>query len=270
MGTSPSSTPSEAVQRRWAAASGAILLRSPDLDAAAAIVLRHLQGEIGLDDALQSVGVERAAVDMLRDLLPAEQSALENALSLGRAWVLGRQSIPAASGSWSPVVSGIGLDPRSFPRVTGETLIAMIGKATREILVATAYVDRGGITSLLPSLVSASRRGVAIIFAAVRKLERDDALAVLEGEFAARGLNGLTVERLETDDGFPHLKVLVVDGRAAYLGSANITRAGLTSNFEIGALVEGQSGVEAIRSFVLSLIRRRASESGGHDGGIPQ
>jgi phosphatidylserine/phosphatidylglycerophosphate/cardiolipin synthase-like enzyme len=197
---------------------------------------------------------------MLRDLLPVEEETLQSALALGRAWVLGRRSVPPADGSWAPVVSGIGLDPKSFPRVTGETLIAMIGKARREILITTAYVDGGAIASLLPSLEAAAHRGVSVVFAAVRTLERDNALALLETEFASKRLAGLTVKRLETVEGFPHLKVLVADGRSAYLGSANFTWAGMTTNFEIGALVEG-SAVEAIRSFVLSLIGRPVADA---------
>lgn len=261
MATSRSQERDAAIHRQWAAASGAVLLRCPDPDAAAAVVARHLQGEAELDQALRDAGVDRATLDMLRDLLPAEEAPLNTALALGRAWILGRRSVPPADGSWAPVVSGVGLDPKSFPRVTGETLIAMIGKARREILIATAYVDGGAITSLLPSLASAARRGAKIVFAGVRKLERDNALATLEAEFASRGLTGLTVKRLETLEGFPHLKVLVADGRAAYLGSANFTWAGMTTNFEIGALVEG-SGVEAIRSFVFSLVESSAGEAG--------
>ncbi len=40
---------------------------------------------------------------------------------------------------------------------------------------------------------------------------------------------------------FPHLKLLVVDSARAYIGSANLTYAALTTNYEVGALVYGES-----------------------------
>lgn len=244
---------SDAAAERWAAAAGALLLRCPAPQVAGSILAMYLGGQTGLDDALREAGVDWIALEMLRPLLPSAQPDAGNAVELGKAWAAGRRSVPPTPGSWSPVVSGIGLDPRTFPRMTGETLISLIGRAEREIVVATAYVDGGAVRSLCQSLVAAGKRGVSIVFAAVRRFERDDALAVLEAAFTAEQLPSFTVRRLETADGFPHLKVLVVDGRAAYLGSANFTFAGMTTNFELGALVEGPD-VEAVRSFVISLI----------------
>ena len=43
------------------------------------------------------------------------------------------------------------------------------------------------------------------------------------------------------DQSFPHLKLLVVDGVRAYIGSANLTYAALTTNYEVGALVDGDA-----------------------------
>ena len=64
---------------------------------------------------------------------------------------------------------------------------------------------------------------------------------------------------------WPHLKVVTVDGRAAYIGSANITGPGLVGrNLELGVLVRGQQ-VEAIER-TLDLIpvdRRDLSGSAG-------
>jgi phosphatidylserine/phosphatidylglycerophosphate/cardiolipin synthase-like enzyme len=46
--------------------------------------------------------------------------------------------------------------------------------------------------------------------------------------------------RTTTDAPFAHLKVMVVDASIAYVGSANITAAGLAGrNLELGVLVRG-------------------------------
>ena len=54
---------------------------------------------------------------------------------------------------------------------------------------------------------------------------------------------------------FPHLKLLTADGAYAYIGSANMTFAGMTTNFEVGALVEGDA-VLAYEALVNELVRR--------------
>ena len=49
---------------------------------------------------------------------------------------------------------------------------------------------------------------------------------------------------------FPHLKVMTVDGVAAYIGSANLTAAALEGrNLELGVLAHGKQ-VEAIDEFL--------------------
>jgi phosphatidylserine/phosphatidylglycerophosphate/cardiolipin synthase-like enzyme len=151
-------------------------------------------------------------------------------------------------------VSGTRLDPRSYPRLTGETLVALIGQAHSELLIATAYVDGAGVRALLPSLRTAARRDVAIEFAAVERLARDNAIERLEEELRSIQAR-YEIRRLSDVVGFPHVKVLVADRRRGYLGSANFTFPGMTSNFELGALVEGDD-VKLVYEFVRGLIDR--------------
>lgn len=231
---------------RWAAAAGAVLTEAPDLDTECDHLRAYLAGDAGPNQ----LAVGRATVEMLRPLLPSAKADIDQAVELGRAWVRGRRSVRPAQGTWAPVVSGRDLDPRTFRRLTGETLIGLLGRASAEVIVATAYLDGDGAGALIPSLRAAARRGVAIEFAAVERLVRDGALDILENALSAFSVR---VRRLGTETGFPHLKVLVVDARVAYLGSANFTFQGMSSNFELGALVDGE-GVEAIRLFVRSLL----------------
>jgi len=39
-------------------------------------------------------------------------------------------------------------------------------------------------------------------------------------------------------DNLPHAKVLIVDAKKGYLGSANFTKQGLTSRFELGVRLD--------------------------------
>jgi phosphatidylserine/phosphatidylglycerophosphate/cardiolipin synthase-like enzyme len=63
-------------------------------------------------------------------------------------------------------------------------------------------------------------------------------------------------------DQFPHLKLLIVDGVRAYIGSANITYAGLTKNYEVGALVDG-TAVEVYELLLDEVLGQRGR--GGRD-----
>ena len=53
------------------------------------------------------------------------------------------------------------------------------------------------------------------------------------------------------------MKVLSVDTRAAYIGSANSTLRGLSTNFELGAVVEGPAvaTIDAFLDHVQSVIQ---------------
>jgi phosphatidylserine/phosphatidylglycerophosphate/cardiolipin synthase-like enzyme len=80
-----------------------------------------------------------------------------------------------------------------------------------------------------------ARRGVDVEALIVDKLEREDASLGLDAVVGELGTLGrLSVRRGVASEWFAHMKVLTVDSRAAYVGSANSTIAGLTANFELG------------------------------------
>ena len=66
----------------------------------------------------------------------------------------------------------------------------------------------------------------------------------------------LSVAALRDDAPWAHLKALTSDSRAAYIGSANVTGAGLAGpNLELGILVRGPA--VAVVERVLDLFRER-------------
>jgi len=67
-----------------------------------------------------------------------------------------------------------------------------------------------------------------------------------------------TVAALRDDAPWAHLKAQTADSCAAYIGSANVTAAGLAgSNLEVGILVRGPA--VAVIERVLELLRERRS-----------
>src|SRR5262249_1470593 len=138
--------------------------------------------------------------------------------------------------------------------------IGLIAKARNHLRLFSAYVDGHGLRALEPALAGATSRGVRVDLVTVRRLERGDADEVLETLLASGGDGArLRVHRLAGIEWFPHRKLLTLDGTAAYIGSANMTLAGMTTNFEVGALVEGPA-VVAYESLVDELVRRATPE----------
>jgi phosphatidylserine/phosphatidylglycerophosphate/cardiolipin synthase-like enzyme len=236
---------------------GALLLAARDpIDAADAVAgyVRSPRG--GTRQTLEQVGISAQSVDDFRALFPAEPTMLTAAASSGAYWALGHRARPERPERWFPVMSGTDLDPDEFDRRTGETLIGLIARARDRLRLFSAYVDAGGLRALAPGLSAATSRGVWIDMVTVRRLERDGAPDVLRSLVEAEGDGSrLRIHRLQGMAWFPHLKLLTADSTAAYIGSANMTFAGMTTNFEVGALVEG-APVVAYEALVDELVRR--------------
>ena len=227
--------------RRALPIAGVLLADAVDPIAAASAVQAFLAGEatpLDLDEA----GVPVARLTTLAPLLPTARADREEILTLGAAWALGARSTTTRTSHWTPVLSGVTVDP-TRQRKTAETLITLIMGARRQVRLFAPYVDRRGIAPISRPLAQATSRGARVHFAFVARFERDDSLGLLREQFSNEGDQRLaSLVPLEASDRFPHLKMLTADDERAYVGSANLTWGGLVSNIELGALVEG-SGV---------------------------
>ncbi|HEX3362955.1 MAG TPA: phospholipase D family protein [Solirubrobacterales bacterium] len=244
-------TSSDEALESLAAVAGAIFASVSRPFAAIDVVESRLRGGDVSDEDLASLGVPPALIEEYGTIIAAEGLDLRLTLFCGAAWAAGLRARPPTSvGSWRPVVSGANLQAPEFPNRTGETLVQLVMKAVNRVRFAPAYFDGGAARYLGSSIAGATRRGVDVEVLIVDKLERDDALLELDAVVGERGTLGrLSVRRGVASEWFAHMKVLTVDSRAAYVGSANSTIAGLTTNFELGTLVEGP-GVAVIDSFL--------------------
>lgn len=148
-----------------------------------------------------------------------------------------------AVSSWSPVAT-LPVEMRAMLRPgplsqTAGVLLELVDSASEEIRLATPFVDRMAAAFLSNALIVAGRRGVSVrvITSAghgARFLdvahcwpdERSGSLTVFEANAGASPLGS-------------HAKVLVADGCRGYVGSANLTAAGLGRQIEIGVEVAG-------------------------------
>ncbi len=243
---------------------GGVLFDAHD-PVAAARVLVELLTSARVDPAMaRRAGLEPVLVESLKRKLPADRSSLEMACAVGAAWVLGRRSSTTEE-FWEVVASlpvGEKL-PLGLRRTTGETMIGLAATARKRIRFATPYIDESGIGFLTDSIVAATRRGVTVVVFEPQSWE--PARAATAAVSAAVAANGdstrLRLARTTADAPFAHLKVMVVDSLAAYIGSANITGAGLAGrNLELGVLVKGSQVVVIDR--ILDLYQEEDSDEG--------
>jgi phosphatidylserine/phosphatidylglycerophosphate/cardiolipin synthase-like enzyme len=192
----------------------------------------------------RTVGLEPVLVESLKRKLAADRRAIEVACASGAAWVLGRRS-SGEEHSWEVVASlppGKGPLPQGLRRTTGETIIGLASTARERIRLAAPYIDEPGIGFLADAIAAATRRGVLVdLFDPVAWEPSRAAIAALRDAVSTSGdALRLRLVRALPDAPFAHLKVMVVDRLTAYIGSANITAAGLTGrNLELGVLVRG-------------------------------
>ena len=127
--------------------------------------------------------------------------------------------------------------------------------------MAAPFMDEQGVSYLEDSIVAATLRQVAIELIRPAQGKRAHAsIASLHRSVRKRG-DPARFTLLDTIEGgpFPHLKVMTVDGVAAYVGSANLTAAAFEGrNLELGVLIHGNQ-VEVIDEFLDMYTGRRAS-----------
>lgn len=237
---------------------GGVLFAAADPVAAAQVLLGLLTSSPNDPALVRRAGLEPVLVESLKRQLPTDRRSLEMACARGAAWVMGRRSSTTEE-LWEVVASlpaGISLPP-ALHRTTGETLIGLASSARDRIRLSAPYIDEPGIGFLTDSIVGATRRGVTVeLFEPRSWQEARTATAGLDEAVASSGdRTRFRLLRIMADAPFAHLKVMVVDSEVAYIGSANITAAGLAGrNLELGVLVRG--GQVAVIDHILDLYQK--------------
>jgi phosphatidylserine/phosphatidylglycerophosphate/cardiolipin synthase-like enzyme len=224
---------------------GGVLFGAEDPVGAAARLAAVLAGGERDRDRIRRLGFEPDLVEGLRGVLPRDPRRIESACTLGAGWVLGQRAAGRrAPDGWELVATlrSVGPLPGGLQRTTAETLIALATEARHRIRLSAPFLDPVGMGYIADALAAASTRGVRVELAApARSLAAPEAVAALRAAFAASGDPArLHLVRSRPDAPWSHLKVMVADGTSAYIGSANVTAAGLAGrNLELGVLVRG-------------------------------
>ena len=193
--------------------------------------------------AAARAGLDPDLVDVLRSRLNRERERIPSLCQEAAAWVLGRRSVIVAE-FWDLVASlpdGARL-PDGLRRTTGETLIQLVVHSTRTLRLAAPFIDCPGLSFLSEALAAATARGVALeVLLPTRSTHVGGALDDLAAAISRDGrASNFSVSTLRDDAPWAHLKVLTSDSESAYIGSANVTGAGIGGhNLELGVFVRG-------------------------------
>lgn len=237
---------------------GGVLLDFPDPYEGATVLANLILAPRSNSHAAALAGLDPHLVEVLRMKLGSDPIRVEGACRLGAAWVAGRRSVKVAD-PWDLVASlpaGTAL-PGGLRRTTGETLVQLVVQAQTNLCLAAPFIDRPGLSFLGDALVAATARGTMLeIFLPTRSTHANQALDELRSEILQEGdPSRFVVSAFRDDAPWAHLKVLTCDSTTAYIGSANVTSAGIRGyNLELGVLVRGEM-VEVVEQ-VLRLFRQ--------------
>jgi phosphatidylserine/phosphatidylglycerophosphate/cardiolipin synthase-like enzyme len=149
---------------------------------------------------------------------------------------------------------------------TRDVLTYLFAAATKQVRVCSPYLDREGVGLLVAPVREAAGRGVQVMVATHHLDDPQSpnarAVGVLRAEVPT--VVGIHLPSLvHTGDGgealMVHAKVVIVDDHTALVGSANLTKAGLTGNIEVGVVVRGAAvrHVHHVWEAVVSVASRR-------------
>lgn len=222
---------------------GGVLVDAPDPREAARQLANILLAPTADPTAAARAGLHGGLVEVLRARLSGDTDRIGIACQEGAAWVLGRRSI-VVDEPWDLVASLPGRTalPSGLRHTTGETLMQLVVQATASLRLAAPFIDGPGLSFLGDAFAAATKRGVALeILLPTRSTHADDALSDLTATVRRFGVSkNLRLSRLRFDAPWAHLKVVVSDSIAAYIGSANVTGAGIGGrNLELGVLIRG-------------------------------
>src|SRR5205807_6531572 len=115
-------------------------------------------------------------------------------------------------------------------------------EARSTLRLVSAFMDRSGLEYLAYAFAAATARGVQLdVILPTRSTHAAGAFFELRRTIEEHGEPArLSFSALRDDAPWAHLKVLTADSSVAYIGSANMTGAGISgTNLELGVIVQG-------------------------------
>ncbi len=134
-------------------------------------------------------------------------------------------------------------------------LQALLKKATREILIASPYINIEGVKSIKNEVQSKGELKISILTnLSVQNITSNvtQPKAILK---LCEGFKEAMVSSLHR----LHAKIYLIDGQISLITSANLTQGGLKDNYEYGVVIEEEAMVQQIKTDLIAY-RRLANQ----------
>ncbi|MFN3562691.1 MAG: phospholipase D family protein [Chloroherpetonaceae bacterium] len=135
------------------------------------------------------------------------------------------------------------------------TLQALLKKATKEILIASPYINIEGVKSIKNEVQSKGELKISVLTNlsvqnVTSNVTQPKAILKLCEGFKEASVSSL--HRL-------HAKIYLIDGQISLITSANLTQGGLKDNYEYGVVIEDEAMVQQIKNDLVGY-RRLANQ----------
>jgi len=147
--------------------------------------------------------------------------------------IAARRYFPPQNAAGRQVVQVVPSGPDRRPNVLHQLLLAAVGDADRDVSLLTPYFVPDH--AMVLALESAAYRGVPVRL--LIPARSDHRFVLWAGRSYYDELLEAGVEIYEYDEGMLHSKVVVIDGRWAMVGSANMDVRSFRTNFELTTLL---------------------------------
>jgi phosphatidylserine/phosphatidylglycerophosphate/cardiolipin synthase-like enzyme len=127
-------------------------------------------------------------------------------------------------------------------------IIEVIGESTQQLLITSPFLQQEGVVPLTKAISSALYRGVMVrvLTHEADHLSSSQSIAVEELRREAERIGGSFWVYTSNTSFLLHAKLVVADRNRMILGSANLTRPGLSHNLEAGVVLGEREATEML------------------------
>ncbi|MDO8570729.1 MAG: phospholipase D-like domain-containing protein [Candidatus Daviesbacteria bacterium] len=138
-------------------------------------------------------------------------------------------------------------------------LIDLVRSANKQISIMSPFTNKEGFKSILTPLNACKNNPKITLYLTAKEQDREMIFKQIIDQVPQKMMGGLKIyfcsPELVKADNLPHAKVLIIDSLRGYLGSANFTRQGLESRFELGVELDKQQSYAVEQLFKLLVSR---------------
>lgn len=123
-------------------------------------------------------------------------------------------------------------------------LTSLVSSASTSINIVSPFTNKTGLNSILAPLKGCKNSPAISVYLTATSKDQEKIFRQITGLIPSRMNNNLHIyfcsTELVEEDYLPHAKLLITDSSKGYLGSANFTKQGLTSRFEVGVELDAE------------------------------